>query len=69
MVHTAIQSTEWPSTPVNLGVKQLIALFFHLVDQKDDDIGSRLASEVFSPDGKLLTVQGAAQGSAGEASF
>ena len=63
---SATESTEWPSTPIASEVKQLISLFFHLVDQPDANIGDRLASEVFTTDGKLLTVQGAAVGSEGQ---
>jgi len=63
---SATEATEWPSTAIAPEVKQLISLFFHLVDQPDDNVGNRLASEVFTPDGKLLTVQGAAVGSEGQ---
>jgi hypothetical protein len=43
--------TEWPSPNFPENVKSLIGHFFELVESKDEDVGHRLATEVFTPDG------------------
>ena len=62
---TALEYTVWPDTPIEPEVKDLIALFFHLVDLNDTDAGEQLAEHVFTPDGQMITASGTFNGEAG----
>lgn len=62
---TALEHTIWPDTPIEPEAKNLIALFFRVVDLKDPDSGKQLAEEVFTPDGKMITANGTFHGEAG----
>ncbi|OAL23938.1 hypothetical protein AYO20_10788 [Fonsecaea nubica] len=62
MPHPAISSTIWPPTPISPAVKDLLGRFFHLADQKDDNVGTVLAEEVFTPDARFVTATGAFEG-------
>ncbi|OQU95759.1 SnoaL-like domain-containing protein [Cladophialophora immunda] len=62
MPHSATASTVWPPTPVPPATKDLLGRFFHLVDQKDDTVGVVLAEEVFTPDARFVSANGAFEG-------
>ena len=62
----ATDSTLWPSALIAPKVKQLIKRFFSLVDDQDDNAGSRLASEVFTEDGKFFASSGSFEGAGGK---
>ncbi|KAH0848102.1 hypothetical protein FOPE_01887 [Fonsecaea pedrosoi] len=62
MPHPATSSTIWPPAPISPAVKDLLGRFFHLADQKDDNVGTVLAEEVFTPDGRFVTANGAFEG-------
>ena len=66
---TALEHTVWPDTPIEPEVKDLIALFFRLVDLNDKDAGKPLAEDVFTADGKMITANGAFDGEAGASRF
>ncbi|OAP57542.1 hypothetical protein AYL99_08280 [Fonsecaea erecta] len=51
-----------PSTPVSPATKDLVARFFHLVDQQDDNVGPLLAEEIFTPDARFVSANSAFQG-------
>ena len=55
----------WPDTPIEPEVKDLIALFFHLVDLNDTGAGQQLSEHVFTPDGKMVAANGTFHGEAG----
>lgn len=62
----AFDSTIWPPTPISPEVKALLARFFDLVDAQDPEgSGKRLAEEVFTEDGTLMTANGTFQGKSG----
>lgn len=65
MPHSAISSTVWPSTPVSPTTKDLVARFFHLVDQQDDNVGPLLAEEIFTPDARFVSANSAFEGKEG----
>ena len=62
---TALERTGWPDTPIEPEVKDLIALFFRLVDLSDNEAGRQLAEDVFTADGNMITANGAFDGEAG----
>ena len=62
---TALEHTVWPDTPIEPEVKDLMALFFHLVDLNDTGAGQQLAEHVFTPDGQMITANGTFNGEAG----
>ncbi|KIW98760.1 uncharacterized protein Z519_00423 [Cladophialophora bantiana CBS 173.52] len=62
MAYSAVASTVWPPTPVSPAVKTLLARLFHLVDQKDDNVGSLLAEEIFTPDARFVSANGVFRG-------
>lgn len=47
----ATENTIWPSTDFPDNVKELLAHFFKLVESKDEEVGKKLAEEVFTPTG------------------
>jgi hypothetical protein len=62
---SATEHASWPSTTISPETKNLINLFFSLVDQKESHIGDRLATEVFAEDGKMIAGPATFVGSAG----
>jgi len=61
---TAIDSTEWPSTPISDDIKQKITLLFKLVESKESTVGFRLASDVYTKDARIVTPHSKATGTA-----
>ena len=58
--------TVWPeSVAFDDSVKNVISLFYQLADDNSAQAGPRMASEVFTPDGKFIAGSGAFQGSEG----
>ncbi|EHK17935.1 uncharacterized protein TRIVIDRAFT_226061 [Trichoderma virens Gv29-8] len=55
-------STSWPLPEPSQEVKNLLNLFFTLADSKEENVGSRLAKEVFTSDGEFLLPQGSFKG-------
>jgi hypothetical protein len=47
------ESTIWPSQPMPPEYKSLLEKLYLLSDTKDESIGRRLASEVFTPHGEI----------------
>jgi hypothetical protein len=47
------ESTIWPNHPIPQEYKSLLEKLYSLSDTKDESIGRRLASEVFTPDGEI----------------
>lgn len=59
------EPTEYPpSFPKPL--KEVVALYFALVDSPSPDAGERLATEVFTPSGCLVTPKASFEGSEGK---
>ena len=58
-------STMWPSAQPSVDIKQLLDKFFGLVDNKADNAGEKLATEIFTSNGKFYATSGNFQGSAG----
>lgn len=54
-------STKWP-TKVPTPIIQLLDQFFTLVDTRSESIGSRLAEEIFTQDGKFTATGGTFEG-------
>jgi hypothetical protein len=47
----ATESTEWPSPAFPASIKNLISRFYELIESQAEDVGPRLATEVFTPGG------------------
>jgi hypothetical protein len=47
----ATRDTEWPSSTFPENVKALLSHFLELIESHEPDVGQRLATEVFTPDG------------------
>ena len=62
---TTLQHIIWPDVPVEPEAKDLIDLFFRLVDLNDVGSGKQLAEDVFTPDGRMITANGTFIGKAG----
>jgi hypothetical protein len=60
-------TTIWPSSNCSAEVRGLIDRFFLLADTKEDDVGARIAKNLFTPDGTIFTPSGIFKG-AGRAS-
>ncbi|OQV03053.1 SnoaL-like domain-containing protein [Cladophialophora immunda] len=60
-VHT-MEAVQWPPTPVSTEVKDLMSLFFTLMDKVDPAAGQPLAEEVFTPDASISTPLGSFKG-------
>lgn len=58
-------NTVWPTVPVDQGVRDIIDLFFSLVDQDSPNVGRRLTDEVFTPIGVLITASRKFEGTSG----
>lgn len=56
----------WPTSMPSSDVKTLVERFFTLVDTNSDDVGQKLAEEVFTPDAVFITANTTFQGQAGE---
>lgn len=54
----ATDKTAWPSTGLTSKTKGIISLLFQLVDLNDPKSGEKLATEVFTDDGKFLATSG-----------
>lgn len=61
----ALSSAVWPPTPVSSEVKELLARLFHLVDQKDDNVGTILAEQIFTADASFISANGTFKGKDG----
>lgn len=60
------QATEWPSCGIVPDAKKhAIDALFSLLDDDNENVGNRLADEVFSSDAVLMSSAGIAQGSEG----
>ena len=46
------ENTEWPSFKINSAVKNLISDFFLLLDNKDANVGDKLADDIFASKGE-----------------
>ncbi|KAK4942972.1 hypothetical protein LTR10_017356 [Elasticomyces elasticus] len=58
----ALSSATLPPTPISSEVKDLINRIFHLVDQRDDNVGTILAEQIFTPDAMFISANGTFQG-------
>ena len=47
----ATKHTEWPSSTFPENIKALLSHLFELIETQEPDVGQRLATEVFTPDG------------------
>ncbi|KAH8802615.1 hypothetical protein F5884DRAFT_860978 [Xylogone sp. PMI_703] len=47
------ESTTWPGQPIPKEYKSLLQRLYSISDTKDESIGRRLATEVFTPDGEI----------------
>ncbi|KIV79461.1 hypothetical protein PV11_07023 [Exophiala sideris] len=57
------EGTVWPEAlALDDSVKNVISLFYQLADDNDPQAGPRMASEVFTPDGKFVAAGGSFQG-------
>jgi len=64
------ENTIWPEQqPVDPSIRDLIALFYELADDKAAEAGSRLASEVFAENASMIAATGKFQGSDGAHKF
>lgn len=60
-----VELTTWPATPLSEQTKQLLESLFVSLDDSSDSGGNRLAEEVFTPDGIMVSSH-PAKGSVGE---
>ncbi|KAI1618052.1 hypothetical protein EDD37DRAFT_254033 [Exophiala viscosa] len=58
----ALSQAKLPPTPVPSEVKDLINRLFQLVDSKDDNVGTILAEEIFTPDAMFISANGTFNG-------
>jgi hypothetical protein len=66
MGFSRIARAEWPSTGVPQPVKDLLELFFELLDTNTEDVGKQLATKVFTKDAFFKSFTTTSRGSAGE---
>ena len=60
------ESTEWPNFGVASATKDLIDYFFSLLDDPNENVGDKLADEIFTADGSIVAIGLTASGTAGE---
>ena len=46
------ENTEWPSFRISNAIKNLISDFFLLLDNEDNNVGNKLANNIFTPNGQ-----------------
>ena len=60
-----VGSTSWPTPPLSEEARHLLESLFISLDDSSDSGSNKLAEEVFSPDGEMVSNH-SAKGSAGE---